>query len=126
MSSIQDLNIKIGKLKAQYNMTKNENTKIDLLKKIEDTKKELNALKIKEGVSNGKKKVIKEEVKEEPKKPEKPQEPPKGEGPKGQEPKEPQKPDRPDDMNRGKVAEPGSSIPDKKPDKPNNGKNNRN
>lgn len=103
MSSIQDLEKKIFNLKNQYRFCRNETTKLDLLRQIEETNKEI--LKLKE---NGEvKKVV--EVKEVQK-------------PEPVVIKE-QKKEPENDLNRGKVAEPGSSIPEDKKD--NNKKNNK-
>lgn len=98
MSSVQELNERIKDLKAKYRMSKNEATKLDIVKKLEDTKKELRAKSLYET-----KEAPKKEEKKEVKTPEVVKE----------------KEESIDDMNRGKVAEPGSSIPDnhKKEDK---------
>ena len=108
MSSIQELTIKILKLKEQYNMTRNENDKLTILKQLEETKKELDAKKL-NAVSN-------KEVKEEPKKPEVKKEPEVNTTVNNTS----------DEMNRGKVSEPGSNIPDSKQDDKRDNRNNKN
>lgn len=95
MSSVQELNERIKDLKAKYRMSKNEATKLDIVKKLEDTKKELRAKSLYET-----KEAPKKEEKKEVKTPEVVKE----------------KEESIDDMNRGKVAEPGSSIPESKHD----------
>jgi len=119
MSSLQDINIKMAKLKAQYNMTKNEVTKLNILKQLEDLNKEAKALE-----RNNKTGVKKPETK-----PVVNQEQPK---------KEEKKEEVVNDINRGKVVEPGNNTSDNKAEekkeenrdnnnnKNNNNKNNRN
>jgi hypothetical protein len=103
MSSIQDLENKRLDLSKKYRFCRNETTKLDLLRQMEEISKEILILK-----ENGaaKKPVEAKEVqkpepvviKEQKKEPE-------------------------NDLNRGKVAELGSSIPEDKKD--NNKKNNK-
>jgi len=109
MASIEELNKQIKDLKAQYKVSKNELDKLEILKKLEIAKKNVKALSLYE---------VKDQVKEEPKKKEEVKTP---------EVKVEKKEDVVEDMNRGKVAEPGSSIPEsnKQEDKKHQ-KNNRN
>ena len=111
MSSIAELNKKIKDLKAEYKITRNELSKLDILKQLEEARKELKA-KTLYGAPEASKK-------EEPKKKEEVK------APEVKEENKEEKEEVIEDMNRGKVAEPGSSLPDsnKQEDKKDNGNN---
>ncbi len=103
MSKKSEIKEKIEKLNKELSITKNENAKLDIIYQLRVLRDELDKL------PNEEEKKVTEAKKEEPKVEEK---------------KVTEEPII-NDMNRGKVAEPGSSIPDhhKKDDNKNNKKN---
>lgn len=112
MSSINEIKKEIEKTKYLYGLTQNENAKLSYKKKLDDLGKAL-----KEAKYNAKNTVV--------------EKPEKKEEPKDQELKQPEQPPKKEfnnDINRGKVAEPGSNIPDNKhnDDKKEDNKNNHN
>lgn len=94
MSSVDEIRKEIEQNKKFARMTQNESSKLEYRKKIENLTMQLREAERKGG------------------KPQQPQQPPKREEPKKEEPKK----EEFNDINRGKVAEPGSSIPENKPE----------
>lgn len=97
MSSVDEIRKEIEENKKFARMTQNETSKMEYRKNIENLTMQLREAERKAG-------------KKQQQQPQQPQQPPKKEEPKKEEPKK----EEFNDINRGKVAEPGSSIPENK------------